>query len=63
MTDIAQFPGTYVEARIVATVGGKSKGVMTLSNANGVIIDLKSSGSKGLAIGPGVDGLRIKMRQ
>jgi len=63
MTDISQFPGTYTEARIGATVGKKSKGVMTLSNSNGVIIDLKHSGSVGLSVGPGVDGVNIQMRQ
>lgn len=63
MTDISQFPGTYTEARIGATVGKKSKGMMTLSNANGVIMDLKSSGSVGLSVGPGVDGVNIQMRQ
>lgn len=63
MTDISQFPGSYTEARIGATVGKKSKGMMTLSNANGVIMDLKSSGSVGLSVGPGVDGVNIQMRQ
>jgi len=63
MTEISQFPGTYTEARLGATVGKKSKGMMTLSNTNGVIIDLKHSGSAGLSVGPGVDGVNIQMRQ
>ena len=44
-------------------IGKASRGVMSLGNKAGVIIELKSSGSKGLALMSGVDGLTIKLRQ
>ncbi len=63
MTDISKFSGYYTEARIGATIGSASKGAMQLGNKHGVLIDLKSSGSKGLALSTGVDGLTIKLRK
>jgi len=61
MTDVSKFPGTYVNARAGATLG-KGKGVMRLSNENGVILDLKAS-SKGAALSLGADGMIVSMKK
>jgi hypothetical protein len=60
MDDISKFSGTYIQARAGATLGtGKSS--LSLSNKNGVIIDLKSS-NKGAALQLGVDGMILTLK-
>ena len=63
MIDVSQFSAFYTEVRVGGAIGAASRGVMSLGNKAGVIIELKSSGSKGLALMSGVDGLTIKLRQ
>ena len=60
LDNISQFPGTFVEARIGASVG-KGKGLMSLSSGNCMIMDLGFSG-KGLALSLGVDGMIVSMK-
>jgi hypothetical protein len=60
MDDLSKFSGTYIQARAGATLG-KGKSSMTLSNNNGVIIDLKSS-NKGAALQLGVDGMILSLK-
>jgi hypothetical protein len=60
MDDISKFSGSYVQARAGATLG-KGKSSMTLSNNNGVIIDLKSSNT-GVALSLGVDGMILTLK-
>jgi hypothetical protein len=61
MEDVSKFPGTYVEARMGASLG-KGKGRMRLSNQHGVILDLKAS-AKGAALSLGTDGVVISMKK
>jgi hypothetical protein len=60
LNDISQFAGSFVQARAGVTLG-KGKGVMSLSNGNGVIMELKFTG-EGLALSVGVDGLIVSMK-
>ena len=60
MDDVSKFSGSYIQARAGATLG-KGKSSMTLSNNNGVIIDLKSS-NKGAALSLGVDGMILSLK-
>ena len=62
MTDLSQFNGTYTEARMGVTVGDSTSGRMSLSNSNGVIIELKASGSSGVHFGVGVSGVTITLK-
>ncbi len=60
LDDISKFSGSYIQARAGATLGtGKSS--LSLSNKNGVIIDLKSS-NKGAALQLGVDGMILSLK-
>jgi len=60
LTDIAYFPGSYVEGRWGFAVGDKSKGELWIKNANGVYLHLKTE-REGLALSPGGDAIYIKM--
>ena len=60
LTDISKFPGTFVQARAGATLG-KGKGYLSLSNNNGVIMELKFS-SEGVALTLGADGMVVSMK-
>ena len=60
LTDVSKFPGTYVQARAGATLG-KGKGVMSLSNGNGVIMELRFKG-EGVALSVGADGMIVSMK-
>ena len=60
LTDVSKFPGTYVQARAGATLG-EGKGVMSLSNGNGVIMELRFKG-KGVALSVGADGMIVSMK-
>ena len=60
MDDVSKFAGTYVQARMGATLV-KGKGSMRLSNEHGVILSLKAS-SKGVALAIGADGLIVSMK-
>jgi len=60
LNNISQFPGAFVQARAGATLG-KGKGVMSLSNGNGVIMELKFTG-EGLALSVGADGMIVSMK-
>jgi hypothetical protein len=60
LTDVAKFPGTYVQARAGATVG-QGKGAMSLSNQHGVIMELRFGG-EGIALSVGADGMIVSMK-
>ena len=60
LTDVSKFPGSFVQARAGATLG-KGKGYLSLSNNNGVIMDLKFS-SEGVALSVGADGMIVSMK-
>lgn len=59
LDDISKFPGAFVESRAGVTVG-KGKGYLSLSNKNGVIMDLKFHG-EGVALSVGMDGMVVSM--
>jgi len=60
LTDISKFPGSFVQARAGITIG-KGKGNISLSNNNGVIMELKFS-SEGAALSVGADGMIVSMK-
>lgn len=60
LADLSQFSGAYVQARAGATVG-TGKGVLSLSNQHGVILELEST-SEGVALSIGVDGMSITLK-
>jgi len=62
MTDIAQFPGVYVQLRAGLTVpGGQLTGPIVLQNTRGVRLRLAPVRT-GLALAIGADGVVIEMR-
>ena len=60
LTELSKFPGAYVQARAGATLG-EGKGVMSLSNQHGVIMELRFSG-EGVALSVGADGMIVSMK-
>ena len=60
LTDVSKFPGSFVQAHAGVTVG-KGKGSLSLSNNNGVIMELKFS-SEGVAASVGAGGMIISMK-
>ena len=59
LPDLARFSGTYVQARIGATLGS-GRGAMRLSNEHGVILDLRMS-TTGVALSIGADGMVVTL--
>ena len=62
LDDVSKFPGTYVEARVGATIVNKGKGYLSLSNQHGVIMELRAS-SAGVALSVGADGMIVTMKK
>jgi hypothetical protein len=60
MTDIAYFPGAYLQGRWGFAVGDTSKGELWIKNDNGVYMHLKTE-RVGLALSLGGDAIYIKM--
>ena len=60
LKEVSQFAGTFVQIRSGITMG-TGKGVLSLSNQNGVILELKSS-NEGVALSSGADGMVVTMR-
>jgi len=61
LNDVADFPGVYFAAQAGATLGNAGVGAIWLKNSKGVSLHLKSSGSQGIALSVGVEGLKISM--
>ena len=59
LNDIADFPGSYSEARAGLTVA-KGVGVLYIRNDNGVVIEIKTH-AEGVALSVGVSGIKIEM--
>ena len=59
LNDIADFPGSYSEARAGLTVA-KGVGALYIRNDNGVVIELKTH-ADGVALSVGVSGITIEM--
>ena len=62
LTDIAQFPGAYDEARYGAVIGDASTGDLWLENNDGVVMHLKAK-REGLMLSLGADVVDIRMSQ
>jgi hypothetical protein len=62
LTNLAQFPGTYAEARYGFAFGQKSAGDLWLKNDNGVVIHLKAERT-GLMLSLGGSAVVISMNQ
>jgi hypothetical protein len=60
LTDVSKFAGTYVAAEAGFTLAGGMGGI-TMRNANGVIINLRST-SRGASLTLGTSGLSITMK-
>jgi hypothetical protein len=60
LTDVSKFAGTYVAAEAGFTLAGGAGGI-TMRNAEGVIINLRST-SRGASLTLGPAGLRITMK-
>jgi hypothetical protein len=60
MTDVAYFPGAYVEGRWGFALGDMSKGELWIRNDNGVYLHLKAQ-REGLALSLGGDAIYINM--
>ena len=60
LTDLAKFPGAYVQARIGYAAGDASEGDLWLQNSNGVVLDLKAD-RQGLALSLGGDAVYIDL--
>jgi hypothetical protein len=60
LTDLAYFPGAYVQARIGFAVGELSGGELWLKNSHGVVLQLKAE-RKGLALSLGGDAIYIRL--
>lgn len=58
MGSAADFEGTYFQVEAGITVV-KGKGVMSMTNAKGVTIHLRSADDSGVALSLGVEGFRI----
>ena len=59
LNDIADFPGSYSEARAGLTIA-KGIGALYIRNDNGVVIELKTH-ADGVALSVGVSGITIEM--
>ena len=59
LNDIADFPGSYSEARAGLTVA-KGVGALYIRNDNGVVIEVKTH-ADGVALSVGVSGIGIEM--
>ena len=59
LNDIADFPGSYSEARAGLTVA-KGVGALYIRNKNDVVIELKTH-AEGVALSVGVSGITIEM--
>jgi hypothetical protein len=62
LRDIAQFPGTYGQARYGFAIGTASAGDLWLQNESGVIMHLKAK-REGLMLSLGGDAILISMTQ
>ena len=62
LTDLAQFPGAYDEARYGAVVGDASAGDLWLENNDGGVMHLKAK-REGLMLSLGADVVDIRMDQ
>ncbi len=62
LTQLANFPGTYAQARYGFAFGNKSSGDLWLQNESGVILDLKAKRT-GLMLTLGGDAVVISMPQ
>jgi hypothetical protein len=60
LSDISEFPGTYVTGEYGITLGG-GVGGMVLKNENGVFLRLRST-MEGVALAVGLEGLEIKLK-
>jgi hypothetical protein len=60
LTDVSKFPGTFLAAEAGFTLAGGAGGI-TMRNAEGVIINLRST-SRGASLTLGPAGLRITMK-
>lgn len=61
LTDIAYFPGAYVEGRWGFAVGDVSRGHLWIKNSHGVYLHLKAE-REGLALSLGGDALYINLK-
>jgi hypothetical protein len=62
LSDLAQFPGTYGQARYGFAIGTASAGDLWMQNEAGVIMHLKAK-REGLMLSLGGDAVVISMRQ
>ena len=60
LSDIAYFPGAYLQARAGFAIGNVSAGELWLQNSNGVVLHLKAE-RVGLALSLGGDAIYIRM--
>jgi hypothetical protein len=58
MASAADFEGTYFQMEAGITVA-KGKGVMSMKNAKGVTIHLRSADDSGIALSLGIEGFKI----
>lgn len=59
LPSLAEFPGSYGNARLGMTAGESGGGKLWLRNPDGVVIELESK-MRGLALAGGVDGILIQ---
>jgi hypothetical protein len=62
LTDLAQFPGAYDEARYGAVIGDASTGDLWLENNDGVVMHLKAK-REGLMLSLGADVVDVRMSE
>ena len=62
LRDLAQFPGTYAQARYGFAIGTSSAGDLWMQNEAGVILHLKAK-REGLILSLGGDAVVISMKQ
>ena len=62
LRELAQFPGTYGQARYGFAIGTSSAGDLWMQNEGGVILHLKAK-REGLILSLGGDAVVIKLRQ
>jgi len=58
LTDVAHFPGAYLQGRVGMVVGDASTGKLWLQNSHGVVLELKAE-REGLALSLGGDAVYI----
>ena len=61
LTELSQFPGTYVQGRYGFAFGDKSAGDLWLKNDNGVVLDLRAKRT-GLMLSLGGDAVVISFK-